>query len=93
MTDAPRRPGPGGCLALLFFFVVETAAAIGVGALFFPLFSAITLAIVPAREADFAKVVAIVLCFAPALVVMTLIDRLCRKLTGFSVVDYVPLIP
>lgn len=93
MTPSSGRPGLGGCLALLLFFVVEAGAGIGVGALFFPAFSAITAAVVPAREADFGKVVAVMLCFAPALVVVMLIDRLCRKLTGFSVIDNVPYIP
>lgn len=88
-----RRIGPLGCLGLLFFLLVETVAGVAAAALCYPHVRAVTGAIFPAREGDLAGVVAIIICFIPAGVVAWLIDRICLRITGYSVFEEMPHIP
>ncbi|WCT71968.1 hypothetical protein PQ455_09920 [Sphingomonas naphthae] len=90
-----KRKGPGvlGCFGLLIFFAIESAVGMGVGYLAWLPMNALIASIVPASEADFAGVCAVCLAFIPAMLAMWLVDRLCRRLTGESVWDWVPWIP
>ncbi|SFR79226.1 hypothetical protein [Sphingomonas jatrophae] len=88
-----RRIGPLGCLGLILFFVLETAAGIAVAAPFYLLISPLITAIVPAKEYDFAQVVSICLCFLPGGYAMYLVDKLCKRVTGFSVFDELGHLP
>jgi hypothetical protein len=90
-----KKPGfdPGGCLILLIFFVIETAAGFGVGALCHPFVFALIEPLVPIAERDFAGVVSVIICFIPAGLVAWWIDRLCVKLSGQSVFDAMSTLP
>lgn len=90
---ADGRIGPGGCLALLIFFVLETAAGFAVGALCYPFVAGIIEPLVPAAEREFAQVVSVIICFIPAGFVAWWIDRLCVKLSGQSVFDALSTLP
>ena len=93
--DTGKRKGPGvlGCFGLLIFLVLEMGAAAGVGYLAWLPMVRIIAAIVPASEYDFAAVCAICLAFIPAGIAMYAVDRLCRRITGESAMDWVPWIP
>ncbi|UVO49993.1 hypothetical protein M0208_05455 [Sphingomonas sp. SUN019] len=94
MND-PTKPGfnPGGCLILLIFFVIETAAGFGVGAFCYPFVFGLIEPLVPVAERDFAGVVSVIICFIPAGFVAWWIDRLCVKISGQSVFDAMSTLP
>ena len=92
LADNKRISAPG-CVGLLLFFVIEVAAGFAVGYVaylgIFGLFERLGWT----GERDFAAVVAVCLAMLVALAPMVLIDRLCKRLTGHSVLDNLPVIP
>lgn len=93
MSDQAPRIGPGGFATLLVFFGIETAAGFALGALCYAPASAVTSAILPASERNFAGVCAVILCFVPACTTMWAIDQLCLGLSGHSLIDNMHYLP
>lgn len=94
MSDGKAKgSSPAGCLALLIFFMIETVAGFGVGALCFPLVFGVVGSLIPAAERDFAAVVSVIICFIPGGFVAWWIDRLCVRLSGESVFDAMSNLP
>lgn len=88
-----RQNKPAGCLGMLVFFVAELGALAGTVYLGHMLLAPLLRGLVPAGESDFADVLAIVIALIAACVPVFLIDRLCKRVTGHSVLDSMPLIP